>query len=212
MRGTRDCPRLRREAVGIIPAYAGNTFFRSFVDEWGGDHPRVCGEHAYQDMSSGGVKGSSPRMRGTLPRDITELESCGIIPAYAGNTVFIADAGCPVLDHPRVCGEHLTNGVNGDGYRGSSPRMRGTLVAELPLHGLDGIIPAYAGNTLTCTSRRSRPRDHPRVCGEHGYIPPLLLPLPGSSPRMRGTPKREDARHRLPWIIPAYAGNTDPLH
>ena len=30
---------------------------------------------------------------------------------------------------------------------GSSPRMRGTLVQELPFDVLAGIIPAYAGNT-----------------------------------------------------------------
>ena len=30
-------------------------------------------------------------------------------------------------------------------------------------------------------------RDHPRVCGEHTTIATWFIPLPGSSPRMRGT-------------------------
>ena len=92
---------------------------------------------------------------------------------------------------------------------GSSPRMRGTLVAELPLHRLDGIIPAYAGNTMDCLSRRVPYRDHPRVCGEHQFKTHESTAIQGSSPRMRGTlhvvPIREDRR----GIIPAYAGNTN---
>ena len=53
-------------AEGIIPAYAGNTWF-SF--------PRG-------DASSG----SSPRMRGTLGESTPSPDLTGIIPAYAGNT------------------------------------------------------------------------------------------------------------------------------
>ena len=66
--------------------------------------------------------------------------------------------------------------------------MRGTHV--LPSHGLErgGIIPAYAGNTSTGPRRTHRPRDHPRVCGEHCVVGGELGDEPG--------------------IIPAYAGNT----
>ena len=65
MRGTPSLHEILGGELGIIPAYAGNTGSPTCPDGSAGDHPRVCGEHAYQDMSSGGVKGSSPRMRGT---------------------------------------------------------------------------------------------------------------------------------------------------
>ena len=45
MRGTRQLRAGRRLHRGIIPAYAGNTFRRSAMFLYAGDHPRVCGEH-----------------------------------------------------------------------------------------------------------------------------------------------------------------------
>ena len=51
-----------------------------------------------------------------------------------------------------------------------------------------GIIPAYAGNTNRPRSRWNAPRDHPRVCGEHLIQNDGNVNVPGSSPRMRGTP------------------------
>ena len=50
----------------------------------------------------------------------------GIIPAYAGNTL---EACGPVVfagDHPRICGEHLGEGLFLLFGVGSSPHMRGT--------------------------------------------------------------------------------------
>ena len=45
MRGTRVVGDDYGLAVGIIPAYAGNTVHRLDRALRGGDHPRVCGEH-----------------------------------------------------------------------------------------------------------------------------------------------------------------------
>ena len=52
---------------GIIPAYAGNIVCLPGSLESSGDHPRVCGEHLLGLFNADGSKGSSPRMRGTLP-------------------------------------------------------------------------------------------------------------------------------------------------
>ena len=73
---------------------------------------------------------------------------------------------------------------------GSSPRVRGTrsLVAIWVEGG--GIIPACAGNTRRRTCRRTRRRDHPRVCGEHLTRTFQLMLTVGSSPRVRGTPSK----------------------
>ena len=70
---------------------------------------------------------------------------------------------------------------------GSSPRMRGTLAGTIPVDAVHGIIPAYAGNTVTIMKNPSKTWDHPRVCGEHLTGNPYLLMVQGSSPRMRGT-------------------------
>ena len=167
MRGTPtirpvECPRRR-----IIPAYAGNTRRRLCWFLSPRDHPRVCGEHSLYYWAVFIKLGSSPRMRGTHKCLPIPLDYHGIIPAYAGNT------GCPIAlarkrwDHPRVCGEHISAFQSLSITMGSSPRMRGTLGAQLRLRVSVGIIPAYAGNTRPCCSRPTRNRDHPRVCGEH---------------------------------------------
>ena len=46
--------------------------------------------------------------------------------------------------------------------------MRGTLVLLSTAGELDGIIPAYAGNTNELVELVVLKGDHPRVCGEHG--------------------------------------------
>ena len=90
-------------------------------------------------------------------------------------------------DHPRVCGEHY--GIVGivAVVLGSSPRMRGTLADQPQATPVDGIIPAYAGNTLLKSMRLPPFLDHPRVCGEHQMADARPQHAQGSSPRMRGT-------------------------
>ena len=147
-------------------------------------------------------------MRGTPPSSLSNHSCCGIIPAYAGNTRLAAwSAGCRG-DHPRVCGEHVRNSIVSWCSSGSSPRMRGTRVRPTGRRSALGIIPAYAGNTRATAARPQPTRDHPRVCGEHTTMATWFMPLPGSSPRMRGTRGFELGRLALHGIIPAYAGNT----
>ena len=45
--------------------------------------------------------------------------------------------------------------------------MRGTLGYFHPGFIADGIIPAYAGNTIVDAAIAPGVRDHPRICGEH---------------------------------------------
>ena len=188
MRGT---PRIGVESAaspGIIPAYAGNTPIVSCICPQAWDHPRVCGEHPNTANSRYMSRGSSPRMRGTHVGHDHVGAVRGIIPAYAGNTLFESISADPGRDHPRVCGEHQFSNVHGRQQRGSSPRMRGTpAFAPDSFHRI-GIIPAYAGNTGRAQRARPSEWDHPRVCGEHGLGRPQWRVNVGSSPRMRGTP------------------------
>ena len=147
-------------------------------------------------------------MRGTpVPQRLHDARE-GIIPAYAGNTPSSARSCRASGDHPRVCGEHAGISVIGTDGSGSSPRMRGTRGAKTRAACVNGIIPAYAGNTTIRTALKFGDRDHPRVCGEHTQIQSISLVQKGSSPRMRGTPAAPVRIAPCFGIIPAYAGNT----
>ena len=138
MRGTLQRSPQRHVPAGIIPAYAGNTAddHEYFRQRW--DHPRVCGEHQRAFEMTCNQEGSSPRMRGTLYPCALTLFSCGIIPAYAGNTRTVLFRSRKTWDHPRVCGEHDCSPEDLPLDSGPGPAL---LVGR-------GIIPAYAGNTL----------------------------------------------------------------
>ena len=187
MRGTPGWCFRRSHCLGIIPAYAGNTVVERAIKVPAGDHPRVCGEHIAQSVTSMCAPGSSPRMRGTRSGFIRGSVPSGIIPAYAGNTCIRQRQPFSSRDHPRVCGEHVRRVIRGRRRKGSSPRMRGTQSTSSKSDYCRGIIPAYAGNTQSNTMRGASVWDHPRVCGEHLVTYPLVLVSRGSSPRMRGT-------------------------
>ena len=131
------------------------------------DHPRVCGEHLSVPTYCDSFKGSSPRMRGAHPLKPERDAFPGIIPAYAGSTVFMVAPEKPIRDHPRVCGEHLKHQYWNEALTGSSPRMRGAPRHNQSRHQYRGIIPAYAGSTRYSREGSAQNRDHPRVCGEH---------------------------------------------
>ena len=147
-------------------------------------------------------------MRGTPRCAAVRAHPIGIIPAYAGNTLVVSLTVSPSRDHPRVCGEHLTENEAHRVGEGSSPRMRGTRERLPACKGVEGIIPAYAGNTMIVPVPHIHWRDHPRVCGEHTIIIIRHRSSRGSSPRMRGTLADLPFDVLAFGIIPAYAGNT----
>ena len=132
---------------GIIPAYAGSTRPPTRPSAGRADHPRIRGEHKWDEFLLMSRLGSSPHTRGApdaIDADLTEMR---IIPAYAGSTSSHPTCELPRMDHPRIRGEHR-DGKNpvlrGDG---SSPHTRGAHSRSDPLGGARGIIPAYAGST-----------------------------------------------------------------
>ena len=106
MRGARNATVDDSICQRIIPAYAGSTAVAKVNHAAVGDHPRVCGEHAWSRRSSPSELGSSPRMRGAHAAGDLDVDRDGIIPAYAGSTCPPSTPAHPVGDHPRVCGEH----------------------------------------------------------------------------------------------------------
>ena len=208
MRGTLERIVNGAHGAGIIPAYAGNTSTTGVFTAYRRDHPRVCGEHEGLKAFTSALGGSSPRMRGTRSACPFGITNCGIIPAYAGNTLLPRRFYPLTRDHPRVCGEHKMKPTTLSGSMGSSPRMRGTHHRSPVACAGGGIIPAYAGNTSCCRATQSVCGDHPRVCGEHASVPALSHLVLGSSPRMRGTRTICKTVQDTSGIIPAYAGNT----
>ena len=149
MRGSLFATIHAREVMGIIPAYAGLTILplSSLSHSW--DHPRVCGAHCQPFYDSHICPGSSPRMRGSLEKDILNDMKFGIIPAYAGLTFALTMRVYSTWDHPRVCGAHYYSRNGKVNFPGSSPRMRGSRMLRTNSTMITGIIPAYAG--LTCS-------------------------------------------------------------
>ena len=145
----------------------------------------------------------SPIMRSVRPYFF------GIIPAHAGLTFYCYNAKAPPRDHPRACGAHQIRVAERDAFKGSSPRMRGSLhMFSFPLKQ-KGIIPAHAGLTARLLASGDPCRDHPRACGAHVERPALMQRPSGSSPRMRGSLGSRAVMRAERGIIPAHAGLTN---
>ena len=132
----------------ITPACAGKTpqlVKRLQVTE---DHPRVCGENNSRPAKCLRAEGSPPRVRGKLSHGMDSMRYGRITPACAGKTRFNYCCNFNEQDHPRVCGENPPRPHCSAARRGSPPRVRGKLIAELGDLSRQGITPACAGKTL----------------------------------------------------------------
>ena len=205
-RGARDQAVVALAVAGIIPACAGSTFGGWIMRGWPRDHPRVRGEHTLGITQKVTAMGSSPRARGALEDHARLALFGGIIPACAGSTGRGCSPGRPAGDHPRVRGEHRRRDTGKVTEAGSSPRARGAppgLRAQALHHG---IIPACAGSTPGSAWPRPRPRDHPRVRGEHTTGQAAGTATWGSSPRARGAQKGEGEGGRCGGSSPRARG------
>ena len=158
---TRDHPRIRGEHIpqvpaqrvpgGIIPAYAGSTWdtakskaadagssphtrgalFLTILEFMGvRDHPRIRGEHWHERLAGQQGAGIIPAYAGSTSMvAILRFVSWGSSPHTRGARCCLSLGGHFPWDHPRIRGEHST------GYS-----------RELDF---SGIIPAYAGSTMT---------------------------------------------------------------
>ena len=187
LRGTPIQPGCRFASPRFIPASAGNTRTTARASTTGPVHPRVCGEHACGEGRARVLVGSSPRLRGTRHQRRAPQRDGRFIPASAGNTCSGQGPRTCCAVHPRVCGEHPAFWSEGASISGSSPRLRGTLCAILPLSAYYRFIPASAGNTDPGRPGWCSRPVHPRVCGEHTSCLVDMICRAGSSPRLRGT-------------------------
>ena len=130
-----------------IPAYAGKTLVKPLICSPATEYPRVCEENLEFIGSLLNRVGTSPRMRGKprrvlgpsvgrgnipayagkLDKDDSYIATARNIPAYAGKTQVCFWAAHVPTEHPRVCGENLSEWNSFGVEYGTSPRMRGKL-------------------------------------------------------------------------------------
>ena len=152
------------------------------------------------------MRGPSPRVRGSRPRDAAGTTTGRSIPACAGKPRDYSWSRPNRRVHPRVCGEALSAGVSITHSGGPSPRVRGSQARSGRRARGEGSIPACAGKpTAIRTSTRSS-GVHPRVCGEAAHRMPTPLASRGPSPRVRGSHPAERRDDRATGSIPACAG------
>ena len=166
-RGTRCVGARQSIAARLIPACAGNTPFARQTASLSAAHPRLRGEHAILDVLRGAGFGSSPPARGTLADTRHPGERHRLIPACAGNTQQLDDAGVAAPAHPRLRGEHRCLVTTMRMSFGSSPPARGTPRTMRGAIGPSRLIPACAGNTDVWRGQPHPAPAHPRLRGEH---------------------------------------------
>ena len=107
-----------------------------------------------------------------------------------------------------MCGEQYCSIICDFAFKGSPPRVRGTVLAPGYDARVHGITPACAGNSMEVRINTRLCGDHPRVCGEQLQSDCERNRVTGSPPRVRGTAKNRRAPPTSAGITPACAGNS----
>ena len=192
----------------VAAARAGNTYAPKPMLSRLPVHPRSGGEHRAFQFTAREHSGSSPRRRGTPIVSDTGSLGGRFIPAQAGNTTPHSACEAWRAVHPRAGGEHTALRGGEVDFAGSSPRRRGTQMRSASGLPRMRFIPAQAGNTERREGGLTIQPVHPRAGGEHACISAARFALYGSSPRRRGTRRRDRCLDRISRFIPAQAGNT----
>ena len=145
-------------------------------------------------------------MRGKAVGKSLRCRLLRITPAYAGKSLRIDSRGILSEDHPRLCGEKLSNTVSSLLTLGSPPPMRGKAAPETRRGGTSRITPAYAGKSHKILCIINDNRDHPRLCGEKSIRFSGIAFAVGSPPPMRGKVSDQFLSVNFHRITPAYAG------
>ena len=164
---------------GITPACAGKSLTSPARTARTWNHPRVCGEKRMARVPAAAPMGSPPRVRGKVMAGEVSRPAPGITPACAGKSEVRRRGHARSRDHPRVCGEKPVSFPSGRKRRGSPPRVRGKVVTDSRYTWTAGKS-SFVGTWLLFHG------DHPRVCGEKGWLPLTALWWAGSPPRVRG--------------------------
>ena len=163
----RTCVRLRNGQRGSSPRGRGKPLRRTRRSLTFSAHPRVGGENAKKLLTPNNGDGSSPRGRGKQTGTIHPCPLRRLIPAWAGKTSAARCGRASKTAHPRVGGENDPGSTQPERLMGSSPRGRGKHPHHRRLRRQSGLIPAWAGKTLSGSLRIATVVAHPRVGGEN---------------------------------------------
>ncbi len=207
VRGTDGKTRAAREAVGSIPAGAGDG--REDAGRAGGRgvYPRWCGGRTGKAPATQARSGLSPLVRGTVSLHDPRVVRHGSIPAGAGDGPSWRSWARLRGVYPRWCGGRSRRSWAVESASGLSPLVRGTALRARPCGGGAGSIPAGAGDGSAGSLARSVTGSipagagdgradpqagrgggvYPRWCGGRPAPGAEAVKLPGLSPLVRGT-------------------------
>ena len=172
----------------ITPAGAGKTVTDTY-------HPHI---HA----------GSPPQVRGKQAAESCQAAMLRITPAGAGKTQQFRQRNRIDSDHPRRCGENISDPACCSSIKGSPPQVRGKPERNISGRSGFGITPAGAGKTCFVILISSVLQDHPRRCGENRSGTVRTKTTRGSPPQVRGKPCCAFVTASRSRITPAGAGKT----
>ena len=152
--------------------------------------------------------GSPPQVRGKRNASYHSARFGRITPAGAGKTGGGELSGGDVEDHPRRCGENISDPACCSSIKGSPPQVRGKPERNISGRSGFGITPAGAGKTCFVILISSVLQDHPRRCGENRSGTVRTKTTRGSPPQVRGKPCCAFVTASRSRITPAGAGKT----
>ena len=147
MRGKATPEKIVLSIGRITPACAGKRWAESVQAFRLEDHPRVCGEKLTMQRKRRMRLGSPPRVRGKDHHHLMTAARERITPACAGKSTFLPFCKHFHQDHPRVCGEKISERRRFRCARGSPPRVRGKARCCWPPAASRRITPACAGKS-----------------------------------------------------------------
>ncbi len=190
------------------PASAGSTNSPWSMARLASEHPRVGGEHSAPAKGPKTSRGTPPRRRGARVRADQDGVALRNTPASAGSTLLAGRAGCQVVEHPRVGGEHCLDPSVPVPAAGTPPRRRGARLQRRRYLVPGRNTPASAGSTPCRSPCWTRAPEHPRVGGEHIRCCCASTFCCGTPPRRRGARMFIRRDGSLVRNTPASAGST----
>ena len=145
VRGNHAHAQVNGEALGSIPACAGEPFTRGRPKVIREVYPRVCGGTGWAFPPTWPEDGLSPRVRGNPASGASQASQVGSIPACAGEPFSSAIGIGRLWVYPRVCGGTIREGEKALVDSGLSPRVRGNRSSTFGIAASQGSIPACAG-------------------------------------------------------------------
>ena len=205
-RGSRVCWISRWPLAGPIPADAGEPRVVYPLPPTSWAYPRGRGGASSGLQHTLRQSGLSPRTRGSPMAGPSGFEHCGPIPADAGEPSTRASVRILLRAYPRGRGGAFVSQRGEVGAEGLSPRTRGSPVGFAGQRRPVGPIPADAGEPYTEDSAGALQRAYPRGRGGALVDASNAAPIPGLSPRTRGSLAAAGGGERPGGPIPADAG------